>query len=514
MVVLPGWSPANERTFKQLLFRFLEEVQVTKAALYLRAPGGAFVLATQYGFGRRDLLAAEHGVDDPLSRKALDRRHEPWILNRPDGFPDVAGYLAAGGTGRLLLVPLFDGVRTVGFVDARDKGRRRPFEDVDVRRARAIADAMLAELEACGLADVDGGGDRTRSEEAAEPPTDRRRTAPAPPADPPRDATAPAALSERSAAQVTEAARAAVQEPGVVAVAVTVVMAARAAGMLWVRDDVAELDAVAIHRHQYRAWRAAGRDTVHPSDWGLSRLAVPAPGGRPRGQVVATDRVVADAEWALLLSVVGGSAGDARRALSRLHQLAAALMAVERLRFARRQMARRLLEPGESRLDALVAHSMEVSRLSYGIAVRLGWDAEEAERAALAGLLHDVGMRELDYDRLYHEPTPGAEEQRTYRRHVEVGERILGGSGLDDLAAAVRHHHERWDGRGYPDRLGGGAIPVLARVVHLAEVYDTLTSATSYRPAVAREGALTVIRAAAGQQFDPELVPVLGELVS
>ncbi len=512
MVVLPGWSPANERTFKQLLYRFLEEVQVTKAALYLRAPGGVFVLATQYGFGRRDLLAAEHGVDDPLTRKALERRHEPWTLNRPDGFPDVAAYLTAGGSGRLLLVPLFDGLRTVGFVDARDKGRRRPFEDGDARRARTIADAMLAELVACGLAAGDGR-DGIPGEDAAEPPAVRPRTASAPPA-----AAGPtagsAALSERSAALVTEAARSAVQEAGVVAAAVTVVTPARTAGVLAVRGDVAELDAVAIHRHQYRAWRAAGGDTVHPSDWGLSRMEVPASGGRPRAQAIATDRVVADAEWALLLSVVAGSAHDAGRALSRLQRLAAALVALERLRFARRQLARRLLEPGESRLDALVAHSLEVSRLSFGIAVRLGVDPGEAERAALAGLLHDVGMRELEYDRLYREPTPGAEEQRTYRRHVEVGERILRGSGLDELADVVRHHHERWDGRGYPDRLAGGSIPLLARVVHLAEVYDTLTSATSYRPAVVKERALSVIRAAAGQQFDPELVPVLAEVAS
>jgi len=513
MVVLPGWSPANERTFKQILYRFLEEVQVTKAALYLRAPGGVFVLATQYGFGRRDLLAAEHGVDEPLTRKALERRHEPWVLNRPDGFPEVAGYLTAGGTGRLLLVPLFDGLRTVGFVDARDKGRRRPFEDGDVRRARTIADAMLAELQACGLAD-DPRLEQSSADETAEPRAGRPRAAASSTADLPGDAVAPAALSERSAAMVADAARSAVREPGVVATAVTVVTPARAAGVLWVRDDVAELDAVAIHRHQYRCWRAAGRDTVHPSDWGLSRLAVPSSGGRARPQAIATDRVVADADWALLLSVVAEAAGDAHRALSRLQQLAAALVEVERLRFARRQMARRLLEPGESRLDALVAHSREVSRLSFGMAVRLGWDAGEAERAALAGLLHDVGMRELDYERLYREPTPGAEEQRTYRRHVEVGERILRGSGLDELGAVVRHHHERWDGRGYPDRLAGDRIPAASRVVHLAEVYDTLTSATSYRPAVAPERALTVIRAAAGQQFDPELVPVLAELVS
>ena len=134
------------------------------------------------------------------------------------------------------------------------------------------------------------------------------------------------------------------------------------------------------------------------------------------------------------------------------------------------------------------------------------------EEAALAGLLHDVGMRELDYTRLYRHVSPGEEEQRKYRSHVEVGEKIIEGTGLERIAAAVRHHHERWDGTGYPDRLPGVAIPFLSRLVHVAEVFDVLTAPHSYRPAVGPQRALSIMKTAAGHQFDPEVVDLMARV--
>jgi putative nucleotidyltransferase with HDIG domain len=162
----------------------------------------------------------------------------------------------------------------------------------------------------------------------------------------------------------------------------------------------------------------------------------------------------------------------------------------------------------------LVAHSLGVSRLCWSIARVLELDDEATENAALAGLLHDVGMRELDYDRLYMHPTPGPEDRRTYRMHVEVGERIVRVEGLDAIADAVRHHHERWDGNGYPDRLETNAIPLLARIVHVAEVFDLFTEANSYRPAVSRERALAILERAAGHQFDPDVVKAIAKVVA
>ncbi len=142
-----------------------------------------------------------------------------------------------------------------------------------------------------------------------------------------------------------------------------------------------------------------------------------------------------------------------------------------------------------------------------------GVDHEEVEAAAIAGLLHDVGMRELDYDRLYRLSDPRPEHIRVYRKHVLVGERVLRGVGLETVADAIRSHHERWDGKGYPDQLAGEQIPWLARLVHTAEVFDVLTSPSSYRPPVPADKALSAIESGAGHQFDPAMVQSLLKVV-
>ena len=103
-------------------------------------------------------------------------------------------------------------------------------------------------------------------------------------------------------------------------------------------------------------------------------------------------------------------------------------------------------------------------------------DEPQVEEAALVGLLHDVGMRELDYGRLYRHPRPAPTSDACYQQHSVAGEHMRARTAVSTRSrAAVRHHHERWDGRGYPDHLGGDQIPLLARLVHVAEVWDVLT---------------------------------------
>jgi len=231
--------------------------------------------------------------------------------------------------------------------------------------------------------------------------------------------------------------------------------------------------------------------------------------------VIATSVVLSISGSCLAVSVVADAEpAVARLAVERLGDRAAEARDRFHLRIARRGLARRLLQPGDRRYPELVAHSLGVSRLCWSIARVLDLDESTTEQAALAGLLHDVGMRELDYDRLYMHPTPGPEDRRTYRMHVEIGDRIVRIEGFEGIADAVRHHHERWDGDGYPDRLANKAIPQLARIVHVAEVFDLFTAANSYLPAVSQERALAILERAAGHQFDPDVVEAIAKVIA
>ena len=113
---IPGWSPEVERGFKEILFRFLEEIQCTRAALYLYGPEGLFLMATQYGFGRRDVIAIEHGPNDAMVKKLRELNGVPVAFNRKDDLGSLAEYLKSAGNTKLLLVPLIAGDEIIGFI--------------------------------------------------------------------------------------------------------------------------------------------------------------------------------------------------------------------------------------------------------------------------------------------------------------------------------------------------------------------------------------------------------------
>jgi len=98
-----------------------------------------------------------------------------------------------------------------------------------------------------------------------------------------------------------------------------------------------------------------------------------------------------------------------------------------------------------------------------------------------------------------------ADERVAVERHCELGERLLRASGLADVACLVRHHHERWDGDGYPDRLVATDIPLEARLISVCDALETLTAPRPYRNALTLEQALCEIEESAGSRYDPEL---------
>lgn len=501
---IPGWSPEIERGFKEILFRFLEEIQCTRAALYLYGPGDLFLLATQYGFGRRDPLAIEHSLRDPIVARVRELRGRPVAYNHKDELGPLADYIKTAGNSRLLLVPLVVSDEIIGFVDARDKGRRRPFERPDISKAGKIAAAMIDFARRSGFIIVE-----EEVAPAPEPKLAKRRPAPVGESKPPL-------LDESGLENLHDAALDCLLDSQVAAVAATLATANGAATLINTRAGGAEVDRDALCRHQVSALAEAGIQTHDPGSWKVEVRRVPTATDVVTSPMIASAVLLHNPDaGALVGSVISGAgANGARATLARLRARAEDASEMTSLRFSRRCLARRLLQPGAQKYPDLVAHSEAVSRLAMAIAQKLELAPMKVENAVLAGLLHDVGMRELDYDRVYRSRTPTEDERARYQKHPVLGEQILMGTGLDEVSTAIRHHHERWDGTGYPDRLAGDAIPFLSRMVHVAEVFDVLSVPGRYRPTVSTERALEIINRGKGHQFDPQMVEALVSVVT
>lgn len=169
-------------------------------------------------------------------------------------------------------------------------------------------------------------------------------------------------------------------------------------------------------------------------------------------------------------------------------------------------------------------HSQRVERHSYRTAAAMGLSVDSIEELRLAAALHDVGKIRIP-DRVLRKPGRLTREERSIiEDHVVVGAWMVSSVGSADVVSSVRHHHERWDGRGYPDGLAGTDIPLFARIIAVSDAYDAITSTRPYRVKAGREHAVNVLREDAGSQFDPMIVsafvnalpirlPVAGALV-
>jgi putative two-component system response regulator len=161
----------------------------------------------------------------------------------------------------------------------------------------------------------------------------------------------------------------------------------------------------------------------------------------------------------------------------------------------------------EARSPYFEGHAARVADLAATIATKLGLVDSEVETVRVAGCLRDLGMIGIRDDVLNKQGPLSPLEQAHVRDHVVVGARILAPLGnLAHVADIVRSHHERWDGTGYPEGLAGTAIPLAARVLHVADVFDALTSPRPYQQAVSRQEALERIARLAGRAFDPTVV--------
>jgi diguanylate cyclase (GGDEF)-like protein/putative nucleotidyltransferase with HDIG domain len=178
-------------------------------------------------------------------------------------------------------------------------------------------------------------------------------------------------------------------------------------------------------------------------------------------------------------------------------------------RAARFRAAASLAKAVDARDVYTGSHSERVAELAARIAERLGSDAETVELTRLAAGLHDLGKLAIP-EEILRKPGELTESERlVLERHPQIGYRMLESLGVEPVAQWVLHHHERWDGSGYPDGLLGDEIPLGARIIFVADAYDAMTSDRIYRRRLSDESAMAELVRCAGSQFDPDIVTAL-----
>ena len=199
--------------------------------------------------------------------------------------------------------------------------------------------------------------------------------------------------------------------------------------------------------------------------------------------------------------------GELREANARLHQ------AISHLNEANLDSIYMLAIASEAKDQDTGRHVRRIQRYARLLARELGLDESDASALGYSAVLHDVGKMHVP-DHILKKPGPlTPDERREMQEHTVVGERIICDKPFFAPARRIaRSHHENWDGSGYPDRLAGRQVPLEARIVHLADVYDALTSPRVYKRAWSGYDAAQVLLESSGRMFDPEVVAAFSSL--
>lgn len=182
----------------------------------------------------------------------------------------------------------------------------------------------------------------------------------------------------------------------------------------------------------------------------------------------------------------------------------------DQLQEAVREGIEMLALAAEAKDDVTGDHIYRIKHLTGLICLKLGMAAQEADEISFFSMIHDIGKIRVPDHILKKEGPLTEAEWRIMKEHTTAGEKILGNKPFYRTARLIaRSHHERWDGSGYPDGLAGPDIPLAARIVAVADVYDALTSPRPYKKAWPTDRVLALMRSQAGTHFDPEILEAL-----
>ncbi|MFC2075066.1 HD-GYP domain-containing protein [Bdellovibrionota bacterium] len=169
----------------------------------------------------------------------------------------------------------------------------------------------------------------------------------------------------------------------------------------------------------------------------------------------------------------------------------------------------------EAKDDYTLGHSLRVSQYALMIGERLGLPKERIQNLELAALLHDIGKIQTPDRILTKIDSLNTAEFKVMKLHPLTGAEFLGRlDALQHIVPFVKHHHERFDGNGYPDGLGGDKIPLESRIILVADSFDAMTTNRSYRKALPKESACKELERCAESQFDPKIVKVFIDVLS
>lgn len=161
-------------------------------------------------------------------------------------------------------------------------------------------------------------------------------------------------------------------------------------------------------------------------------------------------------------------------------------------------------------------HSERVRGLSQEIGLRCGLTGGEISELGIAAAFHDIGKIGIPDSILLKTSRLDEADWVKMRQHCEIGEKIIASTelkGSQEASILVRHHHERYDGTGYPDKLSGNDIPICARIISIADNYDAMAVTRSYHHARAHEGIMDVMHRETGKKHDPEVMRVFREVI-